>query len=1526
MKTPVFRFTLYAIIIYLTGSTLNPTVAASQPSGGNGTHFCGVIDYPSDKRHLDQFPNRRYAQSFAANLNVGEPRTVRMIYFLSNDRPYRADVIQQMKDNIRTVQTFYAEQMGAHGYGKVTFRVETDPQGEPMVHRLVGQYPYSHYLDHEDEFSEITQAFDLNANIYLLVIDRRIAIGGRQGKNSGQAWVSSDTSWEVVAHELGHAFGLTHDFRNSAYIMSYGPGQNRLSACSAEFLFMHPYFNPNTPIEEGSPPTIKLISSRTYPAGSRSVPVRLQVNDSEGLHQVLLSAHGELKVCRGLRDEKDVLVEFDYDGVIPSQGSTSLSDLVAHPIHVEAVDMDGNVSETSFVLVEISPHHIVTLEGHMDSIHSVAFSPDRTLLASGSYDNMVKLWNVTTQQNIATLEGDAVVFSVSFSPDGTLLASGSNNNDVKLWDVATRQHIVTFEGHTARVHSVSFSPDKAILASASYDNTVKLWNVTTQQNIATLGHENKVYSVAFSPDGATLASGSEDGTVKLWNVTTQQNIATLGHENKVYSVAFSPDGATLASGGTWQVKLWDVATQQNIATLSGHTDRVNSVSFSRDGTTLASGAWDDTVILWDVATGENIAALPHTSWVNSVAFSPDGTILASGTGDGTVELWDTPEWTQPRSQRLVKIAGDNQQDTPGAVLANPLVVEVRDQYDNPLSGAQVTFTVTTGDGKLSGRFTVENVMTDVNGRAGLILTLGSYPGTNTVRVSIGGGEFVMFNAVSVGMPTTPSRDGNYRTWGLPAGAIVRLGKGRIGHADGSVAFSLDGQHLAVASYIGVWLYDAMTSRALTLLPTADPVLSVAFSPDGATLASGGVDSTVKLWNMVTQQNITTLWSRGSILSVSFSPDGVTLAAGSLSGVRLWDVATQQNIATLKHTGPVTSVSFSSDGATLASGAGREVKLWDIATEHTITTLKHANGVTALSFSPDGATLAAGSWIGVRLWEVATRRSITTLSTDEIVSLSFLPDGVTLAAGSLSGVRLWDVATGNIVTLEGHSWIRSASLSPDGATIASGSTDGTVSLWNIATEVNFVNLGHTSAVRSVSFSPNGTTLASGAGQEVKLWNVMTRQNIAILPHTDFVTSLSFSPDGTTIASGLGDDTVKLWNIVTQQNIATLYGHTDSVTSLSLSSDGATLASASDDSTVKLWDVTMQQNIATLEGHTDGVNSVSFSPDGTILASGSWDNTIKLWDVATRQNIATLEGHTDGVNSVSFSPDGTILASGSWDNTIKLWDVATRQNIATLEGHTDGVNSVSFSSNETTLVSGSDDGTILLWDMAPYITPITLPEFLAWDVNRDGVVNILDLVLVVQNFDQTDPQTDVNGDEAVNIFDLILVAQHFGESTSPAAPVIGVNLRVLSLPIQANTPVYPDLNSETVQEWIDLAHAADDGSLAFRQGIANLKRLLAALIPDKTVLLPNYPNPFNPETWIPYHLAYATDVTLTIYSTKGTMVRQLELGHQKAGYYTDRTKAAYWDGCNNLGEPVASGIYFYELRANDHSATRKMMVLK
>ena len=202
----------------------------------------------------------------------------------------------------------------------------------------------------------------------------------------------------------------------------------------------------------------------------------------------------------------------------------------------------------------------------------------------------------------------------------------------------------------------------------------------------------------------------------------------------------------------------------------------------------------------------------------------------------------------------------------------------------------------------------------------------------------------------------------------------------------------------------------------------------------------------------------------------------------------------------------------------------------------------------------------------------------------------------------------------------------------------------------------------------------------------------------------------------------------------------------------------------------------------------------------------------------------------------------------------------------------------------------------------------------DINGDGSVNISDLILVSQNLGSSNPQADINNDGEVNIFDLIAVAQYLDESTTNEAPTIRWNADLHSL------------HSETIQGWIDMAHVVDDGSLAFQLGIANLKCLLAAIIPEKTALLANYPNPFNPETWIPYHLANDTDVMLTIYDIKGSVVRQFSLGYHQAGYYTDRTKAAYWDGRNEHGESVASGAYFYQLQTGDYSAMRKMVILK
>ena len=204
----------------------------------------------------------------------------------------------------------------------------------------------------------------------------------------------------------------------------------------------------------------------------------------------------------------------------------------------------------------------------------------------------------------------------------------------------------------------------------------------------------------------------------------------------------------------------------------------------------------------------------------------------------------------------------------------------------------------------------------------------------------------------------------------------------------------------------------------------------------------------------------------------------------------------------------------------------------------------------------------------------------------------------------------------------------------------------------------------------------------------------------------------------------------------------------------------------------------------------------------------------------------------------------------------------------------------------------------------------------DINRDGQVSILDIILIAKHLGETAPANsavDVNGDGVVSILDLILVAQQMGKSTAAAPSAIAAMNN-------------GKLNPAMIQLWIEQAHVEDDGSVAFREGIAFLQNLLAVLIPEETALLPNYPNPFNPETWIPYHLANSSEVTITIYDMRGTIVRQLNLGHQHEGYYTSRSRAAYWDGRNDVGESVASGLYFYTLTGGDFTATRKMLIRK
>ena len=520
-------------------------------------------------------------------------------------------------------------------------------------------------------------------------------------------------------------------------------------------------------------------------------------------------------------------------------------------------------------------------------------------------------------------------------------------------------------------------------------------------------------------------------------------------------------------------------------------------------------------------------------------------------------------------------------------------------------------------------------------------------------------------------------------------------------------------------------------------------------------------------------------------------------------------------------------------------------------------------------------------------------------------------------------------------------------------------------------------------------PDGKILASASSDRtIRLWSATTGQyRVTLEGHSEPINSVVFSPDGKTLVSASSDRTIRLWNATTGFHKQTLTGHTQSIYDISFIRDGKTLVSKSDDDTIRLWDTATGQHKETFS--VSNLRNVSINPDGTMLAGISSNSRISLLDIATETEVVSFTEHTPEIYRVTFSPDGKILASAGGDHTIHLWDFSNHINITpsivesppvgeefdidiiiaggqdvrgykiVIEydreslryvSHTHGnylsdkvykgpiiskLGKVSFS-NVSTADAGDGKGTLATitfevvsrsastinlttilsnsnGERLPYITisgKVTEPP---WDINGDGAVDILDLSFVAARFgSKKQTKADINRDGVVDIKDLITIAS--GMSREAAAPTIGrSNLR------QAPTRA-------TVQAWLKQAQQLNLTDPTSQKGILFLEYLLASLTPMETLLLPNYPNPFNPETWIPYQLAQPSNITIAIHTIDGTVIRTLDLGHRSAGIYQDKTRAAYWDGRNDVGESVASGVYFYTLTAGKLKSTRKMLILK
>ncbi len=1017
-----------------------------------------------------------------------------------------------------------------------------------------------------------------------------------------------------------------------------------------------------------------------------------------------------------------------------------------HPIYAVALTADGQFAAagrgnkvviyhvpTGELVAELTDPSLLAIQhngkpmydagsSHRDFVHSLAFNPAGTMLASGSFRE-VKLWTrPETVQRLNLAASTGAVPAVAVSPDNKWIAAASADNTIKLFNMADGQPVRSFAGHAATVSGLQFSPDSTRLFSSSHDKSVRVWNVADGAVAGRIDLPAAVNGLALSLDATKILLACADNLVRVFSVPAA-TAPLASPVAPVMAMRVSPDKKLLAlAEADGKITLIDLASGMPPRQLAGHTAAVTSLSFTANSAQLASGSADKSVRLWNVASGQVVAitnGIP--SPVTAVAYHPNGTQVAAGFSDGQIALFKADVAEPPLERPL---AGNTKAITGLAY--------------SPTGDAIYT---SCEDGSLRRYQPADGAQQWAQNHGAVIHELALSPDGNLLATAGENNQVRVWAAANGGNGPQPALAGF-------AAPVT------------SVTFSLDSGHLASGTSNNfVFVHDVKTGVVEQMYAEHGGAVEAlaATGETGKLFITSGADKSIRAFPLVFEKQLA--GHGGPVTSVAIvPPQGARVVSGSDDGtVRVWDLAAGNQVSALNHGGPVSAVTVSADGLRIASAStNNTAKLWNAADGKQLAEMKgdlrnqkQVANLTADEGEAKAAVTVAMNAIPAAEKVVTERTEAQKKATEakaaaEKVATEMAEKAKAAQAAFETAKKAADEKKDDQALAKAAADAMKAAT--DAAAAAKKADDDKLAavkaldqadkaVKEAADAVAKAKTDHEAAVnrqkgaeaaltaakaaaaerekpiRAIRFSRDGKELAiAGDGTSISTFDGLNGTPWAILDgHQGAVLALDYAA-GHTLVSGAADQTTKAWDLSPGWTLTGVLGPkkeapqdlNDSVfisrvLCLDFNPDGTLLATGGGDPSrsgeVLIWDVASRAPVKNLENaHSDTVLGIKFSPDGQQLLSGAADKFVKIHDVAGGKLVKSFEGHTNHVLGVAWRHDAKFIASAGADNAIKIWNVETGEQARTIGGYAKQVTSIQYMGRGPNIVSCGGDKTV------------------------------------------------------------------------------------------------------------------------------------------------------------------------------------------------------------------------------------------